>query len=73
MPFLDSGSKGIYAALNKKVKRKHISKWDAECIYENLKPTLDYSDLANSDLIIEAVPEILELKHRVSKIKLSNN
>ena len=47
------------------MKRKKLTKWEAECIYENLKPTLDYKDLANSDLVIEAVPEILDLKHRI--------
>ena len=51
--------------MNKKVKRKKLTKWEAECIYENLKPTLDYKDLKNSGLVIEAVPEILDLKHRI--------
>ena len=63
---LDAGSKNINDALQKKVKRKKMSQWDADIIKERLKPTLDYSQIANSDVIIEAVPEILDLKHRVS-------
>jgi len=63
--FLDAGAKGIHGALNKKVKKKRLSKWDSEIIYENLKPTLNYEDMAKSGLIIEAVPEVLDLKHRI--------
>lgn len=70
MPYLDSGSKNIHTALSKKVKKKRLTKWDAECIFENLKPTLDYQDISNAGLVIEAVPEILDLKHRVSDVKL---
>jgi len=44
-----------------------MTKWDSELVFENLKPTLDYADIANSQLIIEAVPEILDLKHRIIK------
>ena len=66
MSFLDSGSKNIHAAIAKKVKRKKLTKWESECIFENLKSTLEYKDIGNSDLVIEAVPEILDLKHRVS-------
>jgi len=64
---LDLGSKNINDALQKKVKRRKMSQWDADIIKERLKPTLDYSAVANSDLIIEAVPEILDLKHRIIK------
>jgi len=64
---LDAGSKNIDDALQKKVKRRKMSQWDADIIKERLKPTLDYSQIANSDVIIEAVPEILDLKHRIIK------
>ena len=67
--FLDAGSKNVFNALNKKVKKKKMTKWESECMFEKMKPTLDYRDIAHSDLIIEAVPEILDLKHRVSQNK----
>ena len=68
---LDAGSKNIDDALQKKVKRRKMSQWDADIIKERLKPTLDYSQIANSDVIIEAVPEILDLKHRVSTFSVT--
>jgi len=64
---LDAGSKVITDGLQKKVKRRKMSQWDADMVAERLKPTLDYSAIANSDVIIEAVPEILDLKHRIIK------
>merc|ERR1711970_178099 len=44
-----------------------MSQWDADIVKERLKATLDYSALAQSDVIIEVVPEILDLKHRIIK------
>merc|ERR1711892_926664 len=64
---LDAGSKVITDGLQKKVKRRKMSQWDADMVAERLKPTLDYSAIANSDVIIEAVPEILDLKHCIIK------
>ena len=32
-----------------------------------MKSTLDYSDLSNADMVIEAVFEDIDLKHRVVK------
>ena len=65
-PWLDSGMNGIHDSLKKRVKRRKLTQWNADVIAERLTPTLDYAGLANSDLIIEAVPEELDLKHRVS-------
>ena len=66
LPWLDNGTKGIQASLAKRVKRRKLTQWNADVIAERLSPTLDYSKIANSDMIIEAVPEVLDLKHRVS-------
>merc|ERR1711937_1117470 len=67
LPWLDNGTKGIQAALAKRVKRRKFTQWNADVIAERLTPTLDYSKIANSDIIIEAVPEVLDLKHRIIK------
>merc|ERR1711937_931087 len=67
LPWLDNGTKGIQAALAKRVKRRKLTQWNADVIAERLTPTLDYSKIANSDIIIEAVPEVLDLKHRIIK------
>merc|ERR1712183_456745 len=59
--------KGIQASLAKRVKRRKLTQWNADVIAERLTSTLDYSKIANSDIIIEAVPEVLDLKHRIIK------
>ena len=73
LPWLDNGTKGIQAALAKRVKRRKLTQWNADVIAERLTPTLDYSKIANSDIIIEAVPEVLDLKHRVSSSRPRND
>jgi len=53
--------------LDKKAKRKKISKLQAEQYMANLIPALDYNDFGKVDMVIEAVFEDLNLKHRVVK------
>merc|ERR1712183_1017019 len=53
--------------LDKKAKRKKISKLDAEKYMANLIPTLDYTDFGKVDMVIEAVFEDINIKHRVVK------
>merc|ERR1711997_1070130 len=53
--------------LDKKAKRKKISKLDAEKYMSNLIPALDYTDFGKVDMVIEAVFEDINIKHRVVK------
>ena len=46
------------------MKRKKISKLDGEKYMANLIPAVDYSDFKRVDMVIEAVFEDLNLKHR---------
>merc|ERR1711997_827016 len=53
--------------LDKKAKRKKISKLDSERYMANLIPTLNYDEFGKVDMVIEAVFEDINIKHRVVK------
>merc|ERR1740131_486680 len=70
----DMNSAGLARGLNqvqdyltKKVKRKKIAKLDSERYMANLIPALDYSDFGKVDMVIEAVFEDINIKHKVVK------
>ena len=49
------------------VKKKHLSHGEFERRQRSITPTLDYHNLRSVDLLIEAVPENLELKKSIFK------
>ena len=49
------------------MKRKKIAKLDGERYMANLIPALDYSEFHKVDMVIEAVFEDINIKHRVIK------
>lgn len=64
---LARGFNQIEAIYSKKAKRKSITAHEKDVIMSRLNPTLDYASLKNSDIVIEAVFEDINLKHRVIK------
>lgn len=63
-------SRGVHQVqdfLDKGVKRKKMAKLDAEKYMANLIPALDYTDFGKVDMVIEAVFEDINIKHRVIK------
>ena len=60
-----SGKKHIYKAMTKKSDRKIISSFERDQIVERVMPTANYDAFRHADVIIEAVPEDLDLKRRV--------
>jgi len=64
---LSRGMNQVQDGVDKKVKRKKISKLEGEKYMANLIPALDYKDFKKVDMVIEAVFEDLALKHRVIK------
>jgi enoyl-CoA hydratase/long-chain 3-hydroxyacyl-CoA dehydrogenase len=71
-PALGKGEDYITGNLDKKVKRKSMTAYKRNTIVSNVVPMHDGSDveswarhLSTTDVVIEAVPENLELKHRV--------
>eukprot|EP00927_Polykrikos_kofoidii_P071249 TRINITY_DN67544_c0_g1_i1.p1 TRINITY_DN67544_c0_g1~~TRINITY_DN67544_c0_g1_i1.p1 ORF type:complete len:576 (-),score=111.95 TRINITY_DN67544_c0_g1_i1:170-1771(-) len=63
--WLDDGVKKIVNIMQGQVKKKRISKDQFKNRMALIKPTLDYEEFSDVDLVIEAVPEIMELKKQV--------
>ena len=59
------GKKIVWDALNKKARKRIISSFERDQITERVMPTVSYADVADCELIIEAVPEDLDLKRTV--------
>lgn len=64
--FLDKAMEKIKWSLDKLVSKEKITKQDSEAIFARIKPIVDLREAVKSaDLIIEAVPEIMDLKKKV--------
>lgn len=64
--FLDNAMKKIKWSLGKLVEKRKMSQNDADSIYGRITPVVDLKDaLKETDLVIEAVPEDMELKKKV--------
>ncbi len=59
---LDAGMGKIEKQLSRAVEKGKLEQADADTIRARITPTLDYSDLAECDLVIEAITEDLERK-----------
>ena len=63
---LTKARKNIWTSLSKKVKCKSIQKAEAEALINKIYATIDYDrSFKKADMVIEAVFEDLDLKHRV--------
>lgn len=66
MKFLDSAMSKIKWSLDKLVEKQNITQADSETIYSLIHPVVDLKEaLSGADLLIEAVPEDMELKKKV--------
>jgi len=64
--FLDKAMEKIKWSLDKLVSKEKISENERDEIFSRIKPIIDLKDAVhNCDLVIEAVPEIMELKKKV--------
>ena len=64
--FLDNAMKKIQWSLGKMVEKQKLSQSDADSIYGRITPVVDLKEaLKGTDLLIEAVPEDMELKKKV--------
>jgi len=65
-PFLDKAMGKIKWSLDKLVSKEKISENERDEIFSRIKPIVDLKDAVHDcDLVIEAVPEIMELKKNV--------
>ena len=62
---LDSGLGKINKQLSRAVEKGRMEQAQAEEVTGRIKPTLAYEDLADCDLVIEAMTEDLDLKHEM--------
>jgi enoyl-CoA hydratase/3-hydroxyacyl-CoA dehydrogenase len=66
MKFLDSAMSKIKWSLDKLVEKQKITQANSETIYSLIHPVVDLKEaLSGADLLIEAVPEDMELKKKV--------
>lgn len=64
--FLDKAMEKIKWSLDKLVSKEKISQDQADVIFSKIKPIVDLNDAVKEcDLVIEAVPEIMDLKKKV--------
>ena len=59
---LDKGMGKIEKQLGRAVEKGKLEQSDADAVLGRITPTLDYGDLADSDLVIEAITEDLDRK-----------
>jgi len=65
-PFLDKAMEKIKWSLDKLVSKAKISENERDEIFSRIKPIVDLKDAVHDcDLVIEAVPEIMDLKKKV--------
>jgi 3-hydroxybutyryl-CoA dehydrogenase len=62
---LNRGLAKIEKQLGRAVERGKLEKADADAVRGRIRGTLDYGELAGSDLIVEAITEALELKREM--------
>ncbi len=64
--FLDKAMDKIKWSLDKLVSKEKITKEEADSIYSRIKPVVDLNEAVKEcELVIEAVPEIMDLKKKV--------
>jgi 3-hydroxybutyryl-CoA dehydrogenase len=59
---VDKGLASVDKQLRKAAEKGSISAQDAEAALGRLRGTTDLADLADRDIVVEAIPEVLELK-----------
>jgi 3-hydroxybutyryl-CoA dehydrogenase len=65
--FIQKGMATIEKSLDRAVKKGTIQESDKAAVVARIKTTLDMKDAKDADLVIEAAPEVLELKKNIFK------
>lgn len=63
--YLDNAIKNIQKSLDKLVKKDRLNQKQVDHAFSLISCNTDMSAVSKADLVIEAVPEILELKHSI--------
>ncbi|XP_072301504.1 hydroxyacyl-CoA dehydrogenase trifunctional multienzyme complex subunit alpha a [Eucyclogobius newberryi] len=62
---ISRGEEQVYKGLNTKVKKKALTSFERDATLSNLSAQLDYTGFQTVDMVIEAVFEDINIKHRV--------
>jgi 3-hydroxybutyryl-CoA dehydrogenase len=65
--FIQKGMATIEKSLDRAVKKGTMQESDKAVVVSRIKTTLDMKDARDADLVIEAAPEVLELKKNIFK------
>ena len=65
---LDKGIKTITKRVQGAVERNRMTQKKADALLANLTPSTDYANIADVDIVVEAVAEIREIKNTVLKM-----
>jgi enoyl-CoA hydratase/long-chain 3-hydroxyacyl-CoA dehydrogenase len=64
---LGRGQQQVFKGLNDKVKKKALTSFERDTIFSNLIGQIDYQGFEKADMVIEAVFEDINIKHKVLK------
>uniref|UniRef100_A0A8C6WN87 Trifunctional enzyme subunit alpha, mitochondrial n=1 Tax=Neogobius melanostomus TaxID=47308 RepID=A0A8C6WN87_9GOBI len=64
---ISRGEEHVYKGLNTKVKKRALTSFERDATLSNLCSQIDYSGFQSVDMVIEAVFEDINIKHRVIK------
>ncbi|XP_054845016.1 trifunctional enzyme subunit alpha, mitochondrial [Eublepharis macularius] len=64
---LSRGQQQVFKGLNDKVKKKNLTSFERDTIFSNMTGQLDYKNFSKADMVIEAVFEDINIKHKVVK------
>ncbi|XP_030054499.1 trifunctional enzyme subunit alpha, mitochondrial-like [Microcaecilia unicolor] len=62
---LDRGQQQVFKGLNDKVKKKNLTSFERDSLMSNLVGLLSYKGFEKADMVIEAVFEDINIKHKV--------
>ncbi|SHK18766.1 3-hydroxybutyryl-CoA dehydrogenase [Pseudonocardia thermophila] len=62
---IEAGRKHLEVSTGRAVSRDKLSQEDADALLARIRTTTSLADLADADLVVEAVPESLELKAQI--------
>ncbi len=64
---VSQGMQAVYSNLDRLVEKKKVSRFQRDALYGRMVPCDDYSCFSNTDLVLEAVVEDLNVKKRIVK------
>lgn len=62
-----ASDRDLFPRLNSKVKKKSLTSFERDSILSNMTSQLDYKGFDKADMVIEAVFEDINIKHKVLK------